>query len=420
MTLLNSNGRFSVFSLPLFIIVAGVPMAETFLRLPSSLPCCVAAEEDIVAQDERDTTFYPPSGNPSGERLGWWRPDSAVNKVSATDSQGIFHDDSSFFAPAQGQGADSVSPEAAVCDSPNAAPLWLGCYGEGIRRFNEDNTPQGFVDVKIGRRIFNRIPTDLYAKIQGSRDIAGLAWNNRADAGLGLVAAPPIGNQSLSLFAEALIGNYIPSQRPSVQYMEGGRATDSLRQIQDSLQSLTGTALYGPTGRVTEIEVGAVFSKNWGADIGSQASKTIGLTFRRWGYVYSELVYSHLVHTYNVPRLSGLTVRFQDSVAALDNIVWYVNPKVGIELVNGMAGSISACAAVYAWIDTHRDWWNNKMWGGPLMRYRPFAAIDFILEAGYMIGGYDGISNASNGPNPYPKTVSTWQFGVYFDYSLGI
>lgn len=417
-----------MYHLHLVITIAGLPLTAAFLLPQSSFVCWAAtAETDTASKNENDTTYYPPGISSMGARSHWWRVDKIPVEALVSDSQGVTPVERAKAAAEQLPDADSAAVEVSFSDSQPPAPLWLGCYGEGVRRVNEDNTLQGFVDARIGRRIFNRISTDLYATIRGSRDLRGLAWNNRADGGIGLLVEP-IKTAPVSVFAQALIGNYIPSQSPSVQYVEtvnalgnGSQApaSDSLQRIQDSLQGITGAALYGPIGRVTEIEIGAVYAKEWGDEIAAAVSKNIVWPFRCWGYLYSELVYSHLNQTYSVPRINGLIVGFEDSAAVRDNLVLYVNPKVGVALIDGVAGSMSACAALYGWIDTHQDWWNNKMWGGPLVRYRPFAAIDLAVEAGYMVGGYYGISNKSDGPNPYSKVVSTWQFGVYFDYSLG-
>ena len=422
MTLLYRNRRLSIFIRPAFAAAAAV-----FLTI-GSLPA--SNVQSASPPDENDTTYYPPSPNSLSSRLRWWRPDSVAAQASDSGLRENLPARGAPLALKTGKPADSVVTPTTASDLQSAAPLWLGCYGEGVQLFHEDNTLQGFVDVKLGRRIYNPVPTDIYFKIQGSRDLGGVAWNNRADVGIGF-SVEPIHGDFLSCFAEGLAGGYIPGQRPSVEYLQtvnslenisggGSRAIDSLQTIQDSLEALTDQSLYGPAGGVTEIKAGALISKGWGDDVGSPPSKHFGYPLSSWGYVYSELIYSHLHYTFSVPHVSGMIVRFDDSAVTLDNLVWYVNPRAGIVLVNGVAGSFSASAAAYAWIDARHDWWNNKIWGGPLLRYRPFTALDFVLETGYMIGGYDGISNAADGLNPYSKVVSTWQFGVYFDYRLGI
>ncbi|HEX7510738.1 MAG TPA: hypothetical protein VF335_05520, partial [Chitinivibrionales bacterium] len=150
-----------MYHLHLVISMAGLPLTATFLSPQSSFLCWAApAETDTTSKNENDTTYYPPGLSSIGARSHWWRVDKIPVEALVSDSQGVKPVESAVADAEQSPDADSAAALVSFTDSQPPAPLWLGCYGEGVRRFNEDNTLQGFVDARIGRRIFNRISTD--------------------------------------------------------------------------------------------------------------------------------------------------------------------------------------------------------------------------------------------------------------------
>ena len=191
-------------------------------------------QNPLVNSVSRDTTYYPPYPDTFGiyqiePKNSVVRPDTENRSVSIRTKS-------------------SISPPAGIPwwkwffafrDDRNVplptAPLWVEAGTEGLRQFDEDNTPQGYVQAAIGKRFFRRVPVDVYAKFKCSRDLSGVSWNNRGDLGAG-IRLKPFQHLPVTFYAEAITGTYFNPQRASIRY---NQAAQSMGPMLDSLQRLS-------------------------------------------------------------------------------------------------------------------------------------------------------------------------------------
>lgn len=372
--------------------------------------------------------------------------------------------------------ARAVMAETAAGASagPQPAPaLWLETYGEGVYSHHEDNNLAGFADWKVGKRLPGPLQADVYAKIRFYRDQRDFFWNNRADAGLG-VRLPLLREVSLTAFAEATWGRYlslasgavpmdrlqarIESNRAAIDAAQKGfqsmykaifnanlledpsfdRQTlkqldtlgnaqlaslarlngqlDSLETAKDSLRQIMDSIGLVPTGEVVEYKAGLVYWQGWGGPDDGPAASWFAFPLRPWGDLYADAIASSLERHVSARRADG---EYGDSLVRIRNIILYVNPSLGWMVMDGKAGSLAAYATVYAWYDTHRDWWNNLAMGGPGLRYQPFRQIDLSVKAEYLWGRYYGRERKGD-PNPYAAAFADTRLTASFWHGLGM
>lgn len=364
-------------------------------------------------------------------------------------------------------------------DAEPAPPLWMEAYSEGVFSRHDDRNLSGFTEFKVGKRFPIKTPVDLYVKTRLYRDQRDFYWNNRADAGVGarvtlmkkvsLIAfGEIIGGQYLRLssgalgfegmqaridenrtaidqaqkqfqamykdiFQAALLGDdalnrqviarldttgnaHLASLAQLDEYLTGlETARDSLQQVMDSVGLV-------PAGALTEYRAGLVFWHGWGqeaaegsgdADGGTAARVRFPLRF--WGEIYSDWIFSSLSRHV---RTRGNGTAYRDSVARFPNLIFYANPDVGVMVMEGMAGSLSAYGTAYVWFDTHKDWWNNLALMGPGLRYKPLGMLDLAFKAEYLWGRYYGRERGED-PNPYAREVRDVRITGSFWYGLG-
>lgn len=376
---------------------------------------------------------------------------------------------------AQAALAESASDEAA----PEAPPLWLETYSEGVYSRHEDDNLAGFTDWKVGKRLPVPFHADVYAKIRVYRDQRDFYWNNRADGGIG-ARISLLRKVSLIAFAEGTWGRYLSVSRGAVPLdrMQGriGRLADSVDAMQvwfhdhmyDSIFNANSNALGGsnpsqdrkalelaeqqgdtlarallrlhlqadsletakdslrqamdsialiPAGEASEFKLGLVFWHGWGApDEDAKPAAWLSAPMRFWGDVYADCIYSSLSRQVLSRGADG---EYHDSTARFRNLILYANPSLGFVVLEGKLGSMVAYLGGYAWFDTHKDWWNNLAMGGPGLRYMPFRRIDLAVKAEWLWGGYYGRERVQE-PNPYGKTFSDTRITASFWHGLGL
>jgi hypothetical protein len=186
-------------------------------------------------------------------------------------------------------------------------------------------------------------------------------------------------------------------------------STDSLRGRMDSLGLV-------PAGTVIEFQAGLVLAYGWGGPQNEPDGPWFSFPFRFWGDLYSDCIFQSLSR-HVVARNGGDT--YSDSLVRLDNLILYANPDVGLLLMEGRAGNVTAYATAYAWFDTHEDWWNNLFMAGPGLRWQPIPAVDFAVNAEYLWGRYYGRERKED-PLPYDRSFQDFRLTANFWYGLGL
>ncbi|MDB5103753.1 MAG: hypothetical protein JWP91_1442 [Fibrobacteres bacterium] len=359
-------------------------------------------------------------------------------------------------------------------------PLWMDSYGEGVFSRHDDRNLSGFTEFKVGKRFKTRLPMDLYLKTRLYRDQRDFYWNNRADAGAG-ARVSLLKKVSLTLFGEVVAGQYLRLSSGALGFgglqgrIEGNRAAidaaqseyqamykeifqahllddpkinretiahldttgnihlqnlvrlnarlDSLETSKDSMSQAMDSIGLVPAGAVTEYRAGLVFWHAWGQDEAEGEGPAEGsarprfrFPLRFWGEAYSDWIFSSLSRHV---RSRGGGEAYRDSVARFRNLIFYANPDVGMMLMEGLAGSVSAYGTAYVWFDTHKDWWNNLAMAGPGLRYKPLGALDLVFKAEYLWGRYYGRERKED-PNPYARNLRDVRLTGSFWYGLGI
>lgn len=415
----------------------------------------------------------PETGGEEGSAGPVFADASSASPSLADDSSAgsSFAEDSS--AARTPEEAALVGPSGEVEEPGEAVPqppLWMETYSEGVYSRHEDDNTAGFGDFKIGKRFDIGMPLDLYAKARGHRDARDFFWNNHLDAGVG-VRVNLLERVALSLYAEALTGFYyrtsatvgdlaglqsrIDRNRAALEAVEsrfqglqftvfqlanGGSvsqgALDSLDALATSLgRSLTGVGVYLdslettrdslrqvadslaqiPAGPLVEYRAGFVFWYGRGQELGDGAGN-FNFPLRFWCDLYGEGLFSALWRTV---RTRGDGDAYRDSTARFANFILYANPDAGLVLMDGPAGSLAAYATLYAWFDTHQDWWNNRAMAGPGLRLKPFRDFDLVLAGEYLWGAYYGREREED-PNPYPSTFQDVRLQASFWYGVGL
>lgn len=205
---------------------------------------------------------------------------------------------------------------------------------------------------------------------------------------------------------------------------------DSLETAKDSLQVVMDSVGLIPAGPLIEYRGGLIFWHGWGqeaaagdgggngngGDTGTRSAALVRFPMRFWGEIYSEWLFSSLSRHV---RTRGDGTAYRDSVARFRNLIFYANPDVGVMVMEGLAGSLSAYGTAYVWFDTHKDWWNNLALMGPGLRYKPLGMLDLAFKAEYLWGRYYGRERAED-PNPYARDVRDVRITGSFWYGLGI
>jgi hypothetical protein len=359
-------------------------------------------------------------------------------------------------------------PRAAAGPEDPPPPLWMEAYSEGIYSRHEQDNTSGFGDVKLGKRFLAERPVDVYLKARMHRDARDFFWNNHLDAGVG-VRAHPFKGIFLRIFAEAMTGYFyrtsadmgdlagiqsrLDRTRASLDEMQTRfqgvqisvfrRAAlgdtvfsrkaldsldalltaqgltlagvdaylDSLETTRDSLRQKGDSLALIPAGPRTEFQLGFVF---WFGR-GQEAFGEGPFPLRFWCDLYADGIYSLQSRTVQT-RSGGETYR--DSTARFPNVILYLNPDVGAVLLEGSFGTLVGYGTLYAWFDSHRDWWNNRAMAGPGMRWQPLADLDLVLAAEYLWGSYYGRERKED-PNPYGRSFQDLRLQASFWYGLG-
>ncbi|GEM_PF-2701504 len=416
----------------------------------------VSAEASKDGQDKQDTTEAPEPPAAASSGTG----DSADSGPVAPESV------------AEADGKSDADDEAAD------HPLWMDAYSEGVFSRHDDGNLSGFSEFKVGKRFPSRFPVDLYLKTRLYRDQRDFYWNNRVDAGAG-ARVSLLKKVSLTVFGEVVGGQYLRLSSGVMGFgglqgrIDGNRAAldaaqkefqamykeifqadllndndinrqtiahldttgnihlqslarlnarlDSLETSKDSLNQVMDSLGLIPAGPVVEYRAGLVFWHAWGQDVegdggGGAAEQAFRFPFRFWGEIYSDWIFSSLSRHV---RTRGEGDAYRDSLAQFRNLIFYANPDVGMMLMEGRAGSVSAYGTAYVWFDTHKDWWNNLAMMGPGLRYKPLAALDLVFKAEYLWGRYYGRERKED-PNPYARDLQDVRLTGNFWYGLGI
>ncbi len=365
--------------------------------------------------------------------------------------------------PSMVQDSSSATNSAEV----TAPLLWMDLYSEGVYDKEEERNTSGFMAMQLGKRFDFFLPIDIYGKAHFDRDIQNKYWNNRTDLGFGYRISF-LQKMSLQFFQEIRWGQYLRKDntqlslqsvqnnsgkiRETIANMENqyrsleqqnfylnslgipveGKALqqsldslktafshvnsslDSLDAAKDSLQQVADSIALIPTGTFMDIKTGLVFWTGWGKN--GVFNNWIGFPFRFWGDVYAEGIFSF--HTRKVLQRNAQN-NYQDSSIRLMNFVFYVNPDLGFVMAEGKWGMLINYATAYASYDTHRDWWNRKIMGGPGIRWEPASSLNFALCAEYLWGNYFG-ENRTEDPNPNDKQFTDLRLSANFWYGLGI
>jgi hypothetical protein len=379
------------------------------------------------------------------------------------------------------EAASAVSEADDEEDADPAPPLWMETYTEGVFSRHDDRNLSGFSDFKIGKRFPLKTPVDPYLKTRLYRDQRDYFWNNRVDAGVG-VRISLLKKVSLIAFGEIIGGQYLRLSSGALGFegmqgrIDGNRMAidqaqkqfqamykdifqaallgddalnreviarldttgnihlaslarldahlDSLETAKDSLQQVMDSVGLVPAGGLIEYRAGLVFWHGWGQEAPADGGEDplggpgarIRFPLRFWGEVYSEWIFSSLGRHV---RTRGNGTAYRDSVARFRNLIFYANPNVGVMVMEGLTGSLSAYGAAYVWFDTHKDWWNNLALVGPGLRYKPLGMLDLAFKAEYLWGRYYGRERKED-PNPYARNVRDVRITGSFWYGLGI
>lgn len=390
--------------------------------------------------------------------------EGAPSAEASADSAADGEDDGSLAESGAGEGEQEEEREA-------KPPLWMETYTEGVYSRHENENASGFTDVKMGKRFDLGRPFDVYAKARMHRDQRDFFWNNHLDAGAG-ARVNLLRGAALHLFAEVLGGYYyrtdaalgslggiqsrIDRNRAAVDALYDRftpvtldifrRATlgetdftqkeldsldrsltahgtsltalnsylDSLETTRDSLLQVGDSLALIPAGPLLEYRGGFVFWYGRGQEPGPGGG-IAGLPFRFWCDLYAEGIYISLNRRVQT-RGGGDTYR--DSVARFSNFILYANPDVGLILLDGLGGTLAAYGTIYAWVDTHGDWWNNRAMAGPGLRHKPLKNLDMVLAVEYLFGAYYGRERGDD-PNPYDRSFQDVRLMANFWYGLG-
>lgn len=381
----------------------------------------------------------------------------------------------------EAESAGSEAEEAEEADEAEPAPaLWMETYAEGVFSRHDDRNLSGFTDFKIGKRFPARTPVDLYLKTRLYRDQRDFFWNNRVDGGVG-ARVSLLKKVSLTAFGEILGGQYLRLSSGAMDFegmqgrIDGTRAAidqaqkqfqamykdifqadllgdDALnRQViarldttgdihlaslarldehltgledaRDSLQQVMDSVGLIPAGGLSEYRAGLVFWHGWGQEAAAEggaernggSAARVRFPMRFWGEIYSDWIFSSLSRQV---RTRGNGTAYRDSVARFRNLIFYANPDVGVMVMEGLAGSLSAYGTAYVWFDTHKDWWNNLALMGPGLSYKPLGIVDLAFKAEYLMGRYYGRERKED-PNPYARNVTDVRITGSFWYGLG-
>lgn len=378
-------------------------------------------------------------------------------------------------------GVDGDTGAEASEEAPPRPALWMETYTEGAYSKHEEDNASGFTDVKMGKR-FDLAPllgasaavsADVYLKARAHRDQRDFFWNNHLDAGAG-ARVNVLKGAALSVYAEILGGYYyrtgaslgdlsgfqakIDGNRKAVdtiyarlsaeniaifnrvqqknpdttftikelesldlalsrinQSVSGLQVyLDSLETTRDSLRQLADSVALVPAGPLTEYRAGFMFWYGRGQET-PEGGRRLDFPLRFWCDLYADGTFtSQSRHV--LTRGDGDAYR--DSVARFTNFILYLNPDVGVILLNGAGGSMVAYGTAYAWLDTHGDWWNNRAMAGPGLRHKPFKEIDLTFAAEYLWGSYYGREREED-PNPYKQSFQDMRLMATFWYGLG-
>jgi hypothetical protein len=409
-------------------------------------------------------------------------PDLRAAEAAPGDSAGAADSADAAGAAAVDAGAEEAASADSEADEEEdaepAPPLWMETYTEGVFSRHDDRNLAGFSDFKIGKRFPIRKPVDLYLKTRLYRDQRDYFWNNRVDAGVG-VRVSLLKKVSLTAFGEIVGGQYLRLASGALGFegmqgrIDGNRTAidqaqkqfqamykdifqaallgddalnreviarldttgnvhlaslarldahlDSLETAKDSLQQAMDSVGLVPAGGLIEYRAGLVFWHGWGQEApadggGDPLGARVRFPLRFWGEIYSEWIFSSLGRHV---RTRGDGTAYRDSVARFRNLIFYANPNVGVMVMEGLAGSLSAYGAAYVWFDTHKDWWNNLALMGPGLRYKPLGMLDLAFKAEYLMGRYYGRERRED-PNPYARNVSDIRITGSFWHGLGI
>jgi hypothetical protein len=371
-----------------------------------------------------------------------------------------------------GDSPEAAAPEGGEEEAAEARPpLFMEAYAEGAYSRHEEDNTSGFSDLKIGKRFDLRFPVDLYAKARMHRDARDFFWNNHLDAGFG-ARVNLLKGAALTLYAEAMAGYYyrtsatvgdlsgiqtrldrnraaldgVQARFQGMQLEIFRRAAledtvftrkqldsldrlvtaqgftlagldahlDSLETTRDSLRQAGDSLALIPAGPIAEYRAGFMFWYGTPQEEYSGRGR-IGFPLRFWCDVYAEGLLGSLKRTVRT-RSGGETYR--DSTARFNNLILYMNPDAGVLLMDGAGGSVVAYATLYAWFDTHADWWNNRAMAGPGLRHKPFRKLDLVLAFEYLWGGYYGREREDD-PNPYARAFTDVRLLANFWYGLG-
>jgi len=99
------------------------------------------------------------------------------------------------------------------------------------------------------------------------------------------------------------------------------------------------------------------------------------------------------------------------------NIVYYIEGKLGVQLLRWHKIRLDAYAVTYAYYDKNADFWNNHAEVAPGIRITPWSDIDLNIRVEYLWGNY--YDRTGRYENPYAQTFEDVRVGLFFWYGWG-
>ena len=248
--------------------------------------------------------------------------------------------------------ADSTSTPEDAGEAKREGRFWGEFYNEStISRRDRDNLIL-FSHIREGVRF--RLPAQLggkaYLILRHGKDVHKDFWNNRLEAGIGLLARPAW-RVSLVPYFELILGHYlsVPDEHPQPKERD-----------------------------YWDVRSGLIFWHGWEGTPSS--SRLPGLSLGHWGDLYGDVSY------HRNPK---------------GNVVGYFHSKTGLRLLHFWRSAIGTYGAAYLVKDVNKDFWNNRAEIGPGIWLAPVLDLDLKVSVEWLEGSYFGLEGED--PNPYTQ-----------------
>ncbi len=205
---------------------------------------------------------------------------------------------------------------------------------------------------------------DVYLKVRYGNDANKDFWNNRFETMIGS-RFRFFEKVYLALYSEFVRGEYINYEK---EFMP-----------------------YSPS--YEDWRYGLVFWHGW--DPGSEQDKK-RLPVTLWSEVYADANYLN-----------------KDD----QNMVYYIEAKMGLQLLRFAKIRLDAYGVVYAYYDKNADFWNNHVDMAPGFRLTPWSDIDLNIRFEYVWGQY--YNRTGRYENPYARYYEDLRIGLFFWHGWG-